>query len=550
MVAEIETPAFGPIPPFAHHAITFHLPKWALALRFMEKDMTILQQLKAVYPRIMLHQDVKALIAKIVEKSETENQTCLPFPSQAAADECVAFATSEARGENRCKPEEISIRLFATKTIYLWTVFFPAPKAPAVIPFWQNSGTGISTRVAEQCMKEISDLKEISLWSGSPTTSIKQGPAHEILRDRISSLMNRAPAGPPRETQVSPEDVYLFQTGMSSIYTVHRYLTKKFNSRSVLFGFAFHSTPHVFEDFGPGSKFFGNGDAADLDALEAYLQDEAKEGRKIQALWTEFPSNPLLSVPDLGRLRELADQYEFFLIVDDTIASFCNVDLLGVADMVASSLTKSFSGYADVMGASAVLSPTAKRYEELKKLMADNYQNVVYEGDAEVLEKNSRNYIERSKVLNNNAKKLVEYLGNLAKDPKSSVAKVYYPNTSENLDAYKKYMRQPTQDFEPGYGCLFSVEMDTVEATSAFYDNLHVHQGPHLGAHLTLTIPYVKALYGKELDKVGEYGLNEKQLRVSVGLEDTEALIDVFRHALTFADGVKTKKEPEMLAMT
>ncbi|CZR58793.1 related to O-succinylhomoserine (thiol)-lyase [Phialocephala subalpina] len=545
MVAELETPIFGPMPPYTRHAITIHLPKWAMILRFMEKDMSLIQQFKSFYPRMMPHPDCKALVEKIVEKAGTENLTCLSFPSLETAEQCIVFATSPARekdDQKPCKPEEMSIRLFTTTNMRLYCVFFPPQNTPVVIPFWQNAGMGISSRLAEDCLKEIDTLEEISLPTSSSTKPVKEGPAHQILRDRITSLMNRAPAGPPRAKEVRSDDVYLFQTGMSSIYSVHQYLTKKLNQKSVLFGFAFHSTPHVLEDFGPGFKFLGVADDAELDELEIYLKDEAKEGRKIQAVWTEFPSNPLLSTPDLGRLRKLADEFGFMLIVDDTLASFCNADVLSAADMVVTSLTKSFSGYADVMAASAVLNPTSKRYEEMKTLMKENYQNVLYDGDAEVLEKNSRDYMARSKTLNNNAEKLVSFLDSLAKDPNSSVAKVWYPTTSPTLTTYKQYMRQPTPDFTPGYGCLFSLELDTVEATEACYDNLHVHIGPHLGAHLTLAIPYVKALYGKELEKVEKIGLNERQIRVSVGLEDTEHLIEVFKHALSFADALKTKK--------
>jgi cystathionine gamma-synthase len=418
---------------------------------------------------------------------------------------------------------------------------------PVLLPFWRNAGLGISTRFAEDCLGEMADLEEIPLPFTGTQKAVEEGPAHQLLRNQISSLMNRAPASPPRDRKVAADDVYLFQTGMSGIYSVHKYLTKKFNSKTVLFGLAFHATPHVFEDFGPGMKFFGHGDGADLDRLETYLKDEAEAGRKVQALWTEYPANPILVTPDLGRLRKLADRYGFFLIVDDTIASFCNADLMGVADMVLTSLTKSFSGYADVMAASAVLSPASTRYQELKALMDDNFQNVFYDGDAEVLEKNSRNYLERSNIMNNNAEKLVEYLEGLTKDPKSSVTKVFYPTTSNTLENYKPYMRKQTEDFTPGYGCLFSFELDTVEATAACYDNLHVHQGPHLGAHLTLAMPYVKGLFAKELDNIAKYGLNEKQLRISVGLEDTESLLEVFKHALTFADA--TKMESQFVAL-
>lgn len=68
------------------------------------------------------------------------------------------------------------------------------------------------------------------------------------------------------------------------------------------------------------------------------------------ALFTEFPGNPLLSSPDLERIRKLADQYDFCVVVDETIGNFINVNVLPYADVVVSSLTKVFSGDSNVMG--------------------------------------------------------------------------------------------------------------------------------------------------------------------------------------------------------
>ena len=67
-------------------------------------------------------------------------------------------------------------------------------------------------------------------------------------------------------------------------------------------------------------------------------------------LITEFPSNPLLRSPNLQRLRDLADKYEFLVIVDETIGNFVNVEVMPYADIVVNSLTKVFSGDANVMG--------------------------------------------------------------------------------------------------------------------------------------------------------------------------------------------------------
>ena len=68
------------------------------------------------------------------------------------------------------------------------------------------------------------------------------------------------------------------------------------------------------------------------------------------ALFTEFPSNPLLRCADLPRLRKLADKYDFLIVVDETIGNLVNFEVLPYADVVVSSLSKVFSGDSNVMG--------------------------------------------------------------------------------------------------------------------------------------------------------------------------------------------------------
>jgi len=52
--------------------------------------------------------------------------------------------------------------------------------------------------------------------------------------------------------------------------------------------------------------------------------------------------------------------------------------------------------------------------------------------------------------------------------------------------------------------------------------------------------PYTMALYAGNLAKVASGGLNERQLRVSVGLEDTDLILAAFKQALTFADATRS----------
>ncbi|OBT82363.1 hypothetical protein VE02_08749 [Pseudogymnoascus sp. 03VT05] len=484
------------------------MPTWSHSVRFAERDPELIASLKTMYPRIILHEAVEKLANMIARKASVTSETrCLPFTSFRAASQCVVFSTSASRGEDAVLQKDISIRIFDAD-VRFWVVFFPLSGFGTVHSFWNNSGTGIPSRRAEKSSKNLELLHEV--YDDTLERKLADGLVYGLIQQRIATLLERAPAGPPRQAKVSPGDL----------------------------GLAFVNTIHVLEDFGPGTKFLIEGTPGDIELLEEYLEDERKEGRKVQALWTEIPSNPLLITPDFGKLRLLADEYGFVLIVDDTIGSFCNIDLLGVADVIVTSLTKSFSGYADVMGGSVSLNPSSPRYPELKQIFAESYSNDYFEEEAVVLERNSSDYLSRSAILNSNAARLVEYLNDKVNDTKSCVYRVYYPTTQSSLPNYQERMRKPTAEFTPGYGGLFSVELSTEEHTIAFYENLNVHKGPHFGAPMVLACPYAMILYSKELEKSRYCDLSMAQVRIGVGLEDIELLLADFKIALEAADAV------------
>lgn len=121
--------------------------------------------------------------------------------------------------------------------------------------------------------------------------------------------------------------------------------------------FPYTDTLKILQKWGPGAHFFGNGLDEDIGTLETLLESESRADPSkppILALFTEFPSNPLLRSANLPRLRVLADKYGFLIVIDETIGNFANVDVLPYADIVVSSLTKVFSGASNVMGGSCV----------------------------------------------------------------------------------------------------------------------------------------------------------------------------------------------------
>ena len=182
---------------------------------------------------------------------------------------------------------------------------------------------------------------------------------------------------------LTEDDVSLFPTGMSAIWHAHQLALRVFGEKkSVCFGsaqfnfvaatqcrfltsrcrFPYVDTLKVLEKWGPGAHFFGHGSDAEIDTLECLLASSSSSQNPgssnghpsssppILALFCEFPSNPLLRSPNLKRLRALADEYNFLIVVDETVGSFVNVHVLPDVDMMATSLTKIFSGDTNVMG--------------------------------------------------------------------------------------------------------------------------------------------------------------------------------------------------------
>jgi cystathionine gamma-synthase len=232
------------------------------------------------------------------------------------------------------------------------------------------------------------------------------------------------------------------------------------------------------------------------------------------------------------------------------VSSFCNIDVLPAADIIITSLTKSFSGYADVMAGSVVLNPNMSSYSTLKSLFSKGFHNEFFALDADHLFKNSDDYLPRSQILNRNAETMAAYFQALAEDPKMPVSKVCYPPYSPGSKNLLPFLRKSTPEFPKiGYGGLLSVEFETTDELIVFYDNLDFHDGPHLGAHLTLTLPYNAMIYGKDKPEYHEsYGMSPNQLRISVGLEDEAYLLDVCKKAIALVvkSGVQAKEGDEL----
>ncbi len=242
----------------------------------------------------------------------------------------------------------------------------------------------------------------------------------------------------------------------------------------------------------------------------------------IGAICTELPTNPLLTSPDLRALRRLADEAGCPLVVDDTVASFVNVDVLPVADVSWSSLTKYFSGRGDAMGGVLVLNPKGRFADRLAPLLREEWEDLLWSEDAIQLAENSADFRERVAAINTTAERLADYL---AAHP--AVARVHYPKY-RTPELYRTFLRPGG-----GFGGLLSVEVhDGARNATRFYDALRVSKGPNLGTSYTLACPFTILAHYNELDFAERCGVSRWLVRVAVGMEGAEELIGRFGEAL------------------
>jgi len=77
-----------------------------------------------------------------------------------------------------------------------------------------------------------------------------------------------------------------------------------------------------------------------------------------------------------------------------------------------------------------------------------------------------------------------------------------------------------------------SVTFFSMSEAQRFFDAIDTAKGPSLGTNFTLTSPYTILAHYGELEWAAQYEVEANLVRVSVGLEDTPALLETFRSAL------------------
>jgi len=476
--------------PESEHATSVAMPTWNDVVGYEEGEARVVNALQSGYPRFKIHGGVLTLAASFNAELNSPDWKCLPFPSLEVATRCLSFVEKETGVKGKL--------LEARDNLY--PVAVPKDAYSAVLAYWQHCGDIITSRQAAKLLGQ------------APKTQ-RGDQAKAILKDRIARLAGNVDA-----------PVWLFSTGMSAIAQAHRAVIERCKKPTVQFGFPYVDTLKIQEKIGYGVHFFPNGDEEAL----VRVKELARNG-EISAVFCECPTNPRLRVPDLIELSTVLRSQGIPLVVDNTLDSFYNLDVLPYADVVATSLTKYFSSVGDVMGGSLVVNPQSETGREIGQILESSFQDLLWDDDALALEKNSRNFDSRMATLTANTQKLVNSLYN-----DDRIAQLFYPEHELN---YRRLKRPDVS----GNGAIFSLVLkNAAQVTPSFYDELKVSKGPSLGTGFTLACAYTLLAHYSELGWAEECGISSHLIRVSVGEEDN--LSHRFKDALTRSVGPETKR--------
>lgn len=282
-----------------------------------------------------------------------------------------------------------------------------------------------------------------------------------------------------------------------------------------VYGGTYRIVTTVYNKFGVTSKFIDTTDIQNV--LQAV-------SNKTRFIWLETPTNPTLKISDIEEIAKISKQVGALLIVDNTFLSPALQQPIRLgADIVVHSGTKYLSGHGDVLSGFIVVKEP-KIAEELKYLQ-NTSGGVLSPFDSWLTLRGIQTLSLRMEKHSQNAQKIAEFL---TTHPK--VDKVYYPGLKNHPNHHIASKQQK------GFGGMvsFSLKDDTLEAAKDFLTRTKIFLlAENLGDVRSLgSHPATMTHKSTPLEVRKETGIQDSLIRLSVGIENVDDLINDIKQAL------------------
>jgi len=343
-------------------------------------------------------------------------------------------------------------------------------------------------------------------------------------------------------------DALATASGMAAVFYAISNLVKSGDNIIIsdkLYGGSITLSTQTLKQFGISAKYF---DVRKPDNLEDLIDENTK------LILFESIANPALSVPDFEKIGEIAKKHNLITICDNTLASPYSVKPIefGV-DIVVHSASKYIVGNGSAIAGCIIEAPFAKEKLKTKRYPQFNTPDESYHGLI-YNEKFDNPFISRARLAllrdygavispfnswllilgletlhlrikahSDNALKIVEFLEN---NPK--IKKVNYPflKSDANYKLAKKYLKFA--------GGIVSFELESYEEAKEFVSKLKIFSLVTNISDSKSLVTHPASTTHQQLSKteLKAAGVPEGLIRLSIGLEDVEDLIDDLKQAL------------------
>ena len=308
---------------------------------------------------------------------------------------------------------------------------------------------------------------------------------------------------------------FAFASGMAAICSVLSIFSAGDNIIICgdVYGGAYRAATKLFSRFNIEFTFV---DATNIEEIKNAFKENTK------GLYLETPSNPLLKVTDLRAASKIAKENGAITIVDNTFMSpYLQRPLELGADIVVHSATKFLGGHSDVL-AGLVVTKTRELGDRVYQIQ-NTFGAVLGPQDSWLLIRGIKTLKVRFDALQKNAQKLAQWL-----EANEEVDKVYYLGLP-SMEGRDVHLEQAD-----GAGAVLSFKFKTLERTTIFLNSVkNVAVAVSLGSVETIVSYPAKMSHAsipkEEREKLG---ITDTLIRVSVGLEDIEDLIESFKEAI------------------
>ncbi len=489
------------------HAVSCSLPTMRDVIGYEEKDPAVTSRMSSGYPRFVVH----PLLRRVADTLRREQPALANRELWLCAGPAVASALRARLGG---AGEILPLNPWLTALALPDGV--DADLSNRARRHLQHTGAFGSSRAAEDWLAACGELEV------APENSFT-GDAPDHVRRFLAANLGHG---------LGTSHVRLVPSGMAATFAafeaVNAVQAPRGRTRWVQLGWLYLDTIAILQKLTahPAEDYLHHADVFDLDGLASLLDAHAGS---VAGVLAEVPTNPLIQTPALAALSALCRARGVALVVDPTIASPFNLDVLPHADVVVNSLTKYTASEGDVILGAAAVSPASPLAAELRPALAAAASLApVYPRDLARLAAQIDATPALIARINASTPRVAEFLRGHPK-----VAEVHWSGHPASAANYAALARSAGSA-----GSMISFALKDGNTLASFYDRVRLAKGPSFGLTTSLLCPFMYlAHYDLVTSPEGrehllKQGIHPELLRLSVGTEPTEEIIAALAEAL------------------